>query len=50
MYAAVAKELGLTTDAVKAAFEANRPAKPAKVTPDPRSERPALRGAGRLSR
>lgn len=30
MYAAVAKELGLSTDAVKAAFEANRPAKPAK--------------------
>jgi hypothetical protein len=29
MYAAVAKELGLSTDAVKAAFEANRPAKKA---------------------
>ncbi len=30
MYAALAKELGLSTDAVQAAFEANRPAKPAK--------------------
>jgi protein-disulfide isomerase-like protein with CxxC motif len=30
MYATVAKELGLTSDAVKAAFDANRPAKPAK--------------------
>jgi protein-disulfide isomerase-like protein with CxxC motif len=30
MYAAVAKELGLSADAVEAAFEANRPAKPAK--------------------
>jgi hypothetical protein len=29
MYAAVAKELGLSADAVQAAFEANRPAKPA---------------------
>jgi hypothetical protein len=27
MYAAIAKQLGLGTDAVKAAFEANRPAK-----------------------
>ena len=31
MYAAIAKELGLTSDAVQAAFEANRPAKPAKA-------------------
>ena len=30
MHAAVAKELGLSAGAVKAAFEANRPAKPAK--------------------
>ena len=30
MHAALAKELGLSTDAVQAAFEANRPAKPAK--------------------
>ena len=30
MYAALAKELSLSTDAVQAAFEANRPAKPAK--------------------
>jgi protein-disulfide isomerase-like protein with CxxC motif len=30
MYAALAKELGLSADAVQAAFEANRPAKPAK--------------------
>ena len=27
MYAALAKELGLSADAVQAAFEANRPAK-----------------------
>jgi protein-disulfide isomerase-like protein with CxxC motif len=30
MYAALAKELDLSADAVQAAFEANRPAKPAK--------------------
>jgi len=30
MYAAVASELGLSADAVKAAFEANRPAKPTR--------------------
>ncbi len=30
MYAAIAKELGLSADAVKAAFDANRPAKPTK--------------------
>lgn len=30
LYAAIAKELGLKRDAVKAAFEANRPAMPAR--------------------
>jgi hypothetical protein len=30
MYAAIANELGLSADAVKAAFDANRSAKPAR--------------------
>jgi hypothetical protein len=33
MYAAVAKQLGLSADAVKAAFEADRPANPAVTSP-----------------
>jgi hypothetical protein len=32
MYAAIAKKLDLTSDAVQAAFEANRPALPARST------------------
>ena len=50
MYAAVAKELGLTADAVEAAFEANRPAKPrARPRRAPAAPRPARQGRPRSS-
>jgi hypothetical protein len=37
MYAAIASKLGVSANAVKAAFEANRPAKPARASTSARA-------------